>query len=185
MNSSTASYRAQPGGPSAFWLKVFNLDTCEELKPKVAQAGMDVSNGTGITSMAMSRNRQHVLLSMTNQELQEWPLKSILSAAHGELPEDESQCQVYSGMDPRISRLVMRACYGGTDDRFVCSGSNEGKVYIWHRGTGNLLRNLEGHAGPVNSVSWSPADSCMLASCSDDKSIHIWGLAKDMTDESP
>lgn len=56
------------------------------------------------------------------------------------------------------------------------------QVYIWCRDTADLILTLDDHAGPVNSVSWNPKDPCMLASCSDDLSIHIWGLETDVNE---
>ncbi|CAN7004904.1 unnamed protein product, partial [Brassica oleracea var. botrytis] len=77
------------------------------------------------------------------------------------------------------TRFIIRSCFGGYDEDFIASGSEDSQVYIWHVAKGlRPCRVLRGHSGAVNCVSWNPADIHMLASGSDDRTIRIWGLAK-------
>ncbi|KAI0819085.1 WD40 repeat-like protein [Irpex lacteus] len=70
---------------------------------------------------------------------------------------------------------VLRSCFGGVDENFIVTGSEDGDVYIWHRETATLLEMLEGHgAGSVNSAVWNPRNERMFATCSDDHTVRIW-----------
>ena len=46
-------------------------------------------------------------------------------------------------------RFVVRCCFGGPEERFVVSGSEDSQVYIWHRYFGSLLEVIPGHASTV------------------------------------
>ncbi|RVX16208.1 WD repeat-containing protein 26-like [Vitis vinifera] len=74
------------------------------------------------------------------------------------------------------TRFLIRSCFGGLEQAFIASGSEDSKVYVWHRDTPEPLFALPGHSGAVNCVSWSPTNPHMLASGSDDYTIRIWGL---------
>ncbi|KAK5993297.1 WD repeat-containing protein 26 [Cladobotryum mycophilum] len=69
---------------------------------------------------------------------------------------------------------LIRSAFGGANESFVISGSEDGNILIWHKNIGAAVERLPGHLPRCNAVSWNPADPCMLASCGDDGRIKIW-----------
>lgn len=116
-----------------------------------------------ITSFSLSNDSKLLLVNLLNQEIHLWTIES-----------DIKLLAKYKGH--KRSRFIVRSCFGGLDQSFIASGSEDSQVYIWHRGTGQLVDILPGHSGAVNCVSWNPVDPHMLASASDDHTIRIWGL---------
>ncbi|PIA30235.1 hypothetical protein AQUCO_05700146v1 [Aquilegia coerulea] len=117
-----------------------------------------------ITSFSLSRDNKFLLVNLLNQEIHLWSIED----------DDPKLVSTYKGH--KRTRFVIRSCFGGSQQAFIASGSEDSLVYIWHRGTGELLEALPGHSGAVNCVSWNPANPHMLASASDDRTIRIWGL---------
>ncbi|CAH8392268.1 unnamed protein product [Eruca vesicaria subsp. sativa] len=116
-----------------------------------------------ITSFSLSNDNKYLLVNLINQEIHLWNIES-----------DPKLVMRYKGH--KRSRFLIRSCFGGYQQAFIASGSEDSQVYIWHRSTGKLILELPGHAGAVNCVSWSPTNLHMLASASDDGTIRIWGL---------
>ncbi|KAJ0666778.1 putative transcription factor WD40-like family [Helianthus annuus] len=116
-----------------------------------------------IVSFTLSRDNKYLLVSLVNEELHLWSIENHIQLV-----------TKYKGH--KRSRFIVRACFGGLEQAFIASGSENSQVYIWHRGSGELIETLEGHSGAVNCTSWNPVNPHMLASASDDRSIRIWGL---------
>ncbi|KAE8724860.1 Transducin family protein / WD-40 repeat family protein isoform 2 [Hibiscus syriacus] len=116
-----------------------------------------------ITSFSLSRDNRFLLVNLANQEIRLWNIE-----------DDLKLVSKYRGH--KRTRFIIRSCFGGLDEAFIASGSEDSLVYLWHRGTGELIETLPGHSGAVNCVSWNPANPHMLASASDDRTIRIWGL---------
>ncbi|KAL0327935.1 UNVERIFIED_CONTAM: WD repeat-containing protein 26 [Sesamum calycinum] len=118
-----------------------------------------------IISFALSEDRKFLLISLSNEELHLWNI-------------DGSAKLVAKYKGHKRSRFVVRSCFGGLNQAFIASGSEDSQVYIWHRLSGELILTLAGHSGAVNCVSWNPTNPHMLASASDDRTIRIWGLSR-------
>ncbi|GAB4817799.1 hypothetical protein N2152v2_004845 [Parachlorella kessleri] len=131
-----------------------------------------VQEGDTIIAMCLSQDSRHLLVSLSTPELHLWDLGAGASLAPPSLP-----CAVFQRSCPaRPSRFVVRACLGGLGQKFVLTGSEEGKVYMFLRSSGDLLASLDGHAATANAVAWNPQDPHMFASASDDRTVRIWGL---------
>ncbi|KAG0477080.1 hypothetical protein HPP92_013921 [Vanilla planifolia] len=116
-----------------------------------------------ITSFSLSRDEKLLLVNLLNEEIHLWSIVDV-----------PMLLTKYRGH--RRSRFVIRSCFGGFGQTFIASGSEDSQVYIWHRGSGELIQALAGHSGAVNCVSWNPANPQILASGSDDHTIRVWGL---------
>lgn len=68
---------------------------------------------------------------------------------------------------------MIRSSFGGPEETFILSGSDDNGIYVWNRDNQTLLEVLEGHQGRVNCVSWYPGKPMMFASASDDHSIRM------------
>lgn len=73
---------------------------------------------------------------------------------------------------------IIHSCFGGINQNFIASGSEDCKVYIWHKNREKPIIVLSGHSQTVNCVAWNPKYPHILASASDDYSIRIWGPKK-------
>ncbi|EIE21969.1 WD40 repeat-like protein [Coccomyxa subellipsoidea C-169] len=148
------------------------------------EMAVSVSESVAIMSMALSPDNAWILVNLSSHTIHLWPMEPMLrqlDALHsGQISPDEAvQCMTEPAMeykmDPnRQPRFIIRSCFGGSNASFVASGSEDCRVHIWHRESGDLLAQLEGHSGTVNSVSWNPTNPFMLASASDDKTVRIW-----------
>ncbi|KAI3787340.1 hypothetical protein L1987_41743 [Smallanthus sonchifolius] len=116
-----------------------------------------------IVSFTLSKDNKYLLVSLVNEELHLWSIEGHIRL-------------VAKFKGHKRSRFIVRACFGGLEQAFIASGSEDSQVYIWHRGSGELIETLGGHSGAVNCISWNPMNPHMLASASDDRSIRIWGL---------
>lgn len=111
-----------------------------------------------------------------------WDLSGLdlgrFASAHPTLPAQSPVEPVARYQRPQRQPLqfVVRSCLGGLDHRFVLSGSEEGKVYVFARAGSEVVSELAGHTGTVNAVAWNPVDPHLFASASDDCTVRLWGI---------
>ena len=55
----------------------------------------------------------------------------------------------------------------------MATGSNDKLVRVWYAKTGDLVRELQGHASQVTSVAFS-SDGNRIVSGSDDETVRVW-----------
>uniref|UniRef100_A0A665WGV8 Uncharacterized protein n=1 Tax=Echeneis naucrates TaxID=173247 RepID=A0A665WGV8_ECHNA len=67
------------------------------------------------------------------------------------------------------------------DDQFLASGSSDNHTYIWKiNDPQHPPMVLEGHSQEVTCVAWCPTDFTKIASCSDDHTVRIWRLQREV-----
>ncbi|EPQ30427.1 uncharacterized protein PFL1_01953 [Pseudozyma flocculosa PF-1] len=131
-----------------------DIDTREEVGAVYMHAEM--------SSVCISRDSRFALINHRPDEVQLWNI--------------ERQTMVRKFTGHAMQQHVVRCGFGGIDENFVVSGSEDSQVYVWHRPSGRSIEVLSGHeAGTVNAVAWHPKDPSMLASCGDDHTVIIWG----------
>lgn len=102
-----------------------------------------------------------LLLNVATQGIHLWDIK------------DKCLVRKFQGVTQGF--YTIHSCFGGINQDFVASGSEDNKVHIWHIEQEKPILVLEGHTRTVNCVHWNPVIPGMLASVSDDLTVRIWG----------
>ncbi|TQN73438.1 WD repeat-containing protein, partial [Colletotrichum shisoi] len=109
------------------------------------------------TCVSISEDSRHLLLNKKDGELQLIDLVNRTSV---------QKFLGHTGGD-----FIIRSAFGGANESFVVSGSEDGNILIWHKNSGAAVERLQGHQPRTNAVAWNPADPCILASCGDDGKV--------------
>ncbi|SPO24373.1 uncharacterized protein UTRI_03641 [Ustilago trichophora] len=140
-------------GSERYRIHFINLRTREELG--------SIYLREEVVSLAVSGDSKYALINVRPSELQMWDIgrQSLVRRFNGH----------------KLNQYVISCGFGGIDENFVVSGSEDAKIYIWHRASGRLIETLSGHdSGSVNAVAWHPKDALTIASCGDDHTVRIW-----------
>lgn len=116
-------------------------------------------HSSGITSLAISPNRQILASGSEDATIQLWSLVT------GE------QIRTLAGHSSGICSVAI-----SPDGRILASGSSDKTVKLWQLDTGAEMLTAQGHLGAVKCMAFSP-DGDILASGSSDKTIRFWDIA--------
>ncbi|XP_022133751.1 WD and tetratricopeptide repeats protein 1 isoform X3 [Momordica charantia] len=72
-----------------------------------------------------------------------------------------------------IGTDIKQASFLGQRGEYVASGSDDGRWFIWEKGTGRLIKILFGDGAVVNCVQCHPYD-CAIATSGIDNTIKLW-----------
>ncbi|KAJ0114956.1 WD domain-containing protein [Diaporthe amygdali] len=111
------------------------------------------------TSVSITKDSKYLLVNKQDGEARVFDIAS------------RTFVQKYKGHSG--GEFLIRSDFGGANENFVISGSEDGSVFIWHKNSGHSVAKLEAHRPRCNAVAWSPTDPCLLASCGDDGLVKI------------
>ncbi|CAK1601434.1 unnamed protein product [Parnassius mnemosyne] len=113
--------------------------------------------------MAMTLNAADtlLLLNVANQGVHLWDIRA------------RALVRRFRGLSQ--GHFTIHACFGGAQQDFIASGSEDNKVYIWHMNGEEPIAVVSGHTRCVNAVSWNPVHHDVLVSASDDFTLRLWG----------
>nr|CAD7462051.1 unnamed protein product [Timema tahoe] len=125
----------------------------------------------------LAADTHHRVRAYNFEELSDSNMLALLNVATQgvHLWDLQDKCLVRKFQGVTQGHFTIHSCFGGVNQNFVASGSEDNKVYVWHIKRELPIATLSGHTRTVNCVAWNPVYHQMLASVSDDCTIRIWG----------
>ncbi|CRG92956.1 WD-repeat protein, putative [Plasmodium gallinaceum] len=119
-----------------------------------------------ITSVCASNFYNHILVNIADQR----PTVKLWDVKYRYI------IQTYRGH--KQGRFIVHSSFGGKNENYVISGSEDSLIYIWHKAKGYLLDVINGHASTVSIAIWPISYSKFpyMISASDDHTLMIWNI---------
>jgi WD40 repeat protein len=136
---------------------VFNLETKKTIF---------IEENAPLVSLSLSKDGRHAVVNTANPpEIRVWDIHK------------QARVAVYNGFAQ--NRYVVRSALGGPEESLLVSGSEDSRVYVWHRQTLEVMQILSGHTGHVSQVAFCPTDQHMFVSASDDATLRVFRSRKE------
>lgn len=150
------------GSPDGRWLVAADNFTNMYVYNGITRAlEYELDLGAQPISLAISQDSRQLLVNKGDSEAQ--------------LIDLFTRATVQKFLGHMTDQCVIRASFGGANESFAMSGSEDGKVVIWHKNIGAAVERLSSFSGKrCNCVVWNPADPYMLASCNDDGKVRMY-----------
>ncbi|CAG7554579.1 unnamed protein product [Fusarium equiseti] len=143
------------GSPDGRWLVALdNERKIHVYNAATRELEFDMELNDRPTSVSISQDSRHLLINKSDDEAQ---LIDLMT---------RNSVQKFFGHTG--GAYMIRSSFGGANESFVLSGSEDGNILIWHKNTGAAVERLHGHLDRCNSVAWNPVDPYVIASCGDD-----------------
>lgn len=150
-------------------IRLWNVNTSESLTyPKSTDKKSLVSKPLKPTQLALKKQslKQNLPLPKTSPIPNSWQGKVIQGR----------EIQRFSG----YSDSVVSISFHPKNQTIATASERENKIILWSKGSKDWdMKTLSGHTGNVNYIIFSP-DGQILASASDDGTVKLWNLEKDM-----
>jgi predicted CXXCH cytochrome family protein len=160
--SPEGQYAACTRGNQIFIYDLNNGQLTTQLAdPELSKSGLYAEPGVAhfdlVQSLAFSPDGDR-LASGAYREVKLWHRQRNVSTARWALPQDGTGSLALS-----------------PDGKWAAIGDAQGAINLWDLATGQVVKTLTGHTGPVTALRFKGADT--LVSASADQSIRLWNLA--------
>ncbi|KAF4524623.1 hypothetical protein B566_EDAN013874 [Ephemera danica] len=142
----------------------YNFEDLSDFNIMFTPQNFSLQEDHAVMAFTVNKADRLALLNVATQGVHLWDL--------------QDRCLVRKFQGVTQGHFTIHSCFGGVNQDFVASGSEDNKVYVWHVKQELPIATLTGHTRTVNCVAWNPVFHEMLASVSDDCSVRIWGPAE-------
>lgn len=122
-----------------------------------------------VTCLALHPESTHVLSNSMDGSLRSWDIRPFCT-------KKKRHTHTFTGHAHASERGLLK-CAWSADGNLVSSGSSDHRVHIWDVYSQQELYDLPGHTACVNTVTFHPVETTVVASGSSDQQIFVGELS--------